>query len=84
MFNDTSTGERYFERETAPRRKTVLLEAAIVLQYERLLQRLGFRYSTSLLATSANRLAGRPLAKTTDGRREVAPRCFIDAEPASC
>ena len=39
---------------------------------------LGFRYSTSLLAISANRLARRPLAKTTDGRREAAPRCFVD------
>ena len=39
---------------------------------------LGVRYSTSLLAISANRLARRPLAKTTDGRREAAPRCFVD------
>ena len=39
---------------------------------------LGFRYSTSLLAISANRLARRPPAKTTDGRREAAPRCFVD------
>ena len=40
---------------------------------------LGFRYSTSLLAVSANRLARRPPpAKTTDGRREAAPRCFVD------
>ena len=37
-----------------------------------------FRYSTSLLAISANRLARRPPAKTTDGRREAAPRCFVD------
>ena len=39
---------------------------------------LGVRYSTSLLASSANRLARRPLAKTTDGRREAAARCFVD------
>ena len=39
---------------------------------------LGFRYSTSLLAISANRLARRPPAKTTDGRREAAPSCFVD------
>ena len=39
---------------------------------------LGFRYSTSLLAISANRLAERPPSKTTDGRREAAPRCFVD------
>ena len=39
---------------------------------------LGVRYSTSLLAISANRLARRPPAKTTDGRREAAPRCFVD------
>ena len=38
----------------------------------------GFRYSTSLLANSANRLAIRLLAKTTDGRREAASRCFVD------
>ena len=39
---------------------------------------LGFRYSTSLLAISANRLVRPPPAKTTDGRREAAPRCFVD------
>ena len=39
---------------------------------------LGFRYSTSLLAIGANRLARRPMAKTTDERREAAPRCFVD------
>ena len=39
---------------------------------------LGFRYSTSLLAISANRLARSPTAQTTDGRREAAPRCFVD------
>ena len=40
--------------------------------------RLGVRYSTSLLVISTNRLARRPPAKTTDGRREAAPRCFVD------
>ena len=39
---------------------------------------LGFRYSTSSLASSANCLARRPLAKSTDGRREAALRCFVD------
>ena len=41
---------------------------------------LGVRYSTSLLlvAITANRLARRALAKTTDGRREAAPLCFVD------
>ena len=32
----------------------------------------------SKLAISANRLARRPPAKTTDGRYEAAPRCFVD------
>ena len=39
---------------------------------------LGCRYSTSLSAIRANRLAKRPPAKTTDGRREAAPRYFVD------
>ena len=39
---------------------------------------LGFRYSKSLLAISANRLARHHPAKTTDGHREAAPRCFVD------
>ena len=38
---------------------------------------LGVRYSTSLLAISANRLASRPLINKTTGRRFAAPiRCF--------
>ena len=43
-----------------------------------MLTKLGVRYSTSLLAITANRLARRPPAKTTDGRREAAPRFFVD------
>ena len=39
---------------------------------------LGFRYSTSVLAISANRLSRRPPAKTTHGPRQAAPRCFVD------
>ena len=39
---------------------------------------LGFRYSKSSLASSANRLARCPTEQTTDGRREAAPRCFVD------
>ena len=41
--------------------------------------KLGVRYATLFLAMSANCLPSRPLAtKTTDGRREVAPRYFVD------
>ena len=46
--------------------------------YKRYPQILGFRYSTSSSGISANRLARRPPAKTMDGRREAAPRCFVD------
>ena len=35
-------------------------------------------YTTAVLDNSANRLARRPRARTTDARLEAGPRCFTD------